>query len=194
MSSYELIAVGASWGGLEAIGRVLEGLPEGFATPLVVIQHRGADSAHEPLQRLWGRRSSLAIDEVQDKDRLRQGVVHVAPADYHLIVEPGRLALSVDERVHYSRPSIDVTFETAADSYGERLVAVLLSGANADGAAGLRQVALRGGCTVVQDPSTAEQPVMPRAAIEAGAAKLVLPLDRIAPQLASLCNDERSAA
>jgi two-component system, chemotaxis family, protein-glutamate methylesterase/glutaminase len=194
LSGYELIAVGGSWGGLKAIGRLLEGLPEDFDTPLVVVQHRSADSSHEPLQRLWAKRSSLEIHEVQDKDPLRRGVVHVAPPDYHLIVEDGRLALSVDERVQYSRPSIDVTFETAAESYGERLIAVLLSGANSDGAAGMRQVAQRGGCSVVQDPSTAEQAAMPRAAIEAGAATVILPLDEIAPHLASLCDGERSAA
>jgi two-component system, chemotaxis family, protein-glutamate methylesterase/glutaminase len=194
LSAYELIAVGGSWGGLKAFGRLLEGLPEGFDTPLVVVQHRSADSSHEPLQRLWAKRTSLEVHEVLDKDPLRQGVVHVAPPDYHLIVEPGRLALSVDARVQYSRPSIDVTFETAAEAYGERLVAVLLSGANSDGAAGMRQVARRGGCTVAQDPSTAEQAAMPRAAIEAGAAEVVLPLDEIAPHLARLCDGERSAA
>jgi two-component system chemotaxis response regulator CheB len=100
----------------------------------------------------------------------------------------------VDERVHFSRPSIDVTFETAADAYGERLVAVLLSGANADGAAGIRRVELLGGRTIVQDPATAERPEMPRAALEAGAVGAVLPLDEIAPHITQLCGDERSAA
>ena len=189
-----MIVVGASWGGLRAIARMLEGLPDGFATPLVIVQHRGADSSHAPLEGLWSARGSLALQEVQDKDPVREGVVHVAPPDYHLIVESGRLALSVDERVHYSRPSIDVCFETAADAYGDRLIAVLLSGANADGAAGMRRVDELGGCTIAQDPETAEQAVMPQSAIELGAANLVLPLDEIAPRLVTLCGGARSPA
>jgi two-component system chemotaxis response regulator CheB len=194
VSGYDLIVVGASWGGLEAIGRLLEGLPETFSTPLAVVLHRSADSSHGPLRRLWAAHSSLPIHEAQDKDPLRDRTVHVAPPDYHLVVEPGALALSVDERVHHSRPSIDVTFESAADAYGDRLVAVLLSGANADGAAGMRRVDLLGGRTIVQDPATAERPEMPRAAIEAGAAGVVLPLDEIGPHLTQLCGGERSAA
>jgi two-component system chemotaxis response regulator CheB len=110
----------------------------------------------------------------------------VAPADYHLIVEPGHLALSTDDAVQFARPSVDVLFESAADAYGERAVGVILTGVNEDGAAGLARIAAAGGFTVAQDPSTAEQPDMPAAAIARGAARRVLPLEQIGPLLAGL--------
>ncbi|MEA2436192.1 MAG: two-component system, chemotaxis family, protein-glutamate methylesterase/glutaminase, partial [Thermoleophilaceae bacterium] len=112
--------------------------------------------------------------------------VYNAPADYHLLVEPEGFALSTDEMVQHSRPSIDVLFDSAADVYADRLVGVILTGANADGAYGLRRVKRRGGVTIVQDPDTAEKRAMPEAAIATGAADHVVPLDAIAPKLAEL--------
>jgi two-component system chemotaxis response regulator CheB len=113
--------------------------------------------------------------------------VHVAPPDYHLLVEPGEFALSVDEPVRFSRPSIDVLLESAADAYGSRLVAVILTGASADGAVGLQRVRRLGGQTIVQDPGTAERREMPEAAIASGAAEHVVPLEQIAPLLVGSC-------
>jgi two-component system chemotaxis response regulator CheB len=126
------------------------------------------------------------VREAGDKDSIQPGRVYLAPPDYHLLVEPEGFALSTDEAVQYSRPSIDVLFDSAADTYGDRLIGVLLTGANEDGAYGLRRVRRRGGVTIVQDPETAERRTMPDAAIAAGAADLVLPLDGIAPKLAEL--------
>ena len=184
--AFELIVIGGSWGGMRAMATVLEALPAGFEMPIVLAQHRPATADEEMLERVLGRSSKLEVVPATDKEPLTQGHVYTAPADYHLLVEPGHLALSADEPVEFSRPSIDVLFESAAESYGARTVGVLLTGANQDGAAGLARIAAAGGFTVVQDPETAERADMPAAAIARGAARRVLPLERIGPFLAEL--------
>ena len=183
--AFELIVVGASWGGMRAIARVLEALPKGFEIPIVIAQHR-ASSGQALLENVLGRTCALEVVAAHDKDPLLSGRVYVAPGDYHVLVEPGHVALSTEERVQFSRPSIDVLFESAAVAYGERVVAVLLTGANEDGAEGLARIAAAGGFTVVQDPTTADRGEMPRAAIARGAARRVLDLERIGPFLAGL--------
>jgi two-component system chemotaxis response regulator CheB len=170
---------------MRALASILEPLPERFELPVVVAQHRPAGSG-EMLEQVLARHSKLEIVAATDKEPLVPGRVYVAPADYHLIVEPGHLALSTDERVEFARPSIDVLFESAADAYGERTVGVLLTGVNRDGAAGLARIADAGGFTVAEDPATAERGEMPAAAIERGAARRVLSLERIGPLLAEL--------
>jgi two-component system chemotaxis response regulator CheB len=182
----ELVCVGASWGGLVALEKLLTGLPPSFDTPIVVAQHRAVDSGSGALGRLLAVRSGLDVCEAGDKDRIEPGRIYLAPPDYHLLVEPGSLHLSTEGHVQYSRPSIDVLFESAADSYGERLVGVILTGANSDGAYGLGRVKRRGGVTIVQDPDTAERREMPAAAIAAGAAQHVLPVEGIAQRLSVL--------
>src|SRR3712207_3318060 len=138
MTEIELIAMGASWGGLKAVGDVLAGLHDDFPAPVVVAQHRDPDTDDTLLRTLLGRRTGLTICEAEDKDELVRGKVLLAPPGYHLLVEErGSVALSVDEPVHFSRPSIDVLLESAAEAYGSRLVGVVLTGANDDGAAGL---------------------------------------------------------
>jgi two-component system chemotaxis response regulator CheB len=127
------------------------------------------------------------VRTVNDKDDLEGGTVFVGPPDYHVLVEPGTFALSTDERVHYSRPSIDVLFDSAADAYGADVVGVILTGANSDGATGLQAIRNRGGYCLVQDPAEAERDIMPRAAIELGAAHEVLLLEQIAPVLVRRC-------
>jgi two-component system chemotaxis response regulator CheB len=184
--AYELIAIGASWGGMHAIGCVLQALPEDFDLPVVIAQHRPAASNDELLERILAKRSKLEIVGASDKEPLVPGRVYVAPSDYHLLVEEGHLELTTDDVVQFARPSVDVLFESAADSYGERAVGVLLTGVNVDGAAGLARMAAAGGFTVAQDPATAEQPEMPAAAIALGAARRVLPLEQIGPLLAGL--------
>jgi two-component system, chemotaxis family, protein-glutamate methylesterase/glutaminase len=191
---YELVIVGASWGGLDAIARLLGDLPRNLPAPVVVVQHRGADSRGGTLETILGARGGLPVREIDDKDEFEPGAAYVAPADYHLLVERGSFALTVDERVQYSRPSIDVAFESAADAYGQRLIAVLLTGAGEDGAAGMLAVRARGGITVVQDPATAEMPAMPQAAVDAEAAVKVMPLEEIGPFIVAVCGGERRAA
>lgn len=187
MGGYDLIAVGTSWGGLRALGIVLGALPPDLAAAVAVVQHRGAGPRSSALADLLARRTRLPVREVEDKDPISPGAIHLAPPDYHLLVEPEGFALSLEERVQYSRPSIDVLFESAADTRGERLVAVVLTGANTDGAAGLVRVRERGGLTVVQSPASAERPEMPAAAIATGAADEVLSLELIGPYLADVC-------
>jgi two-component system chemotaxis response regulator CheB len=185
-SPFGLVIVGASWGGLQALRWVLEGLPADFPTPIVVAQHRSSHSS-DVMVRIVQTHSPLAISEASDKDVIEPGHVYIAPPDYHLLVEPGSLALSTDEFVHYSRPSIDVAFESAADAYADRLVGVILTGSNTDGSAGLRRIRDTGGITVVQDPATAARSEMPSAAIAAVTGARVLPLRKIAPFLVEIC-------
>ena len=183
--SYELIVIGASWGGLHAIGEVLAALPADVDVPVAITQHR-----REPgggLASLLATRTRFPVEDAEDKQPIERGRIYLAPPNYHLLIQPGWLSLSTDERVHYARPSIDVLFESAADAYGERLIGVILTGANEDGAAGLARVKELGGVAVIQDPASAERHEMPGAALAAiSAADAVLPLEEIGPFLYGL--------
>jgi len=187
--TYDLIAVGTSWGGLRAMSRLLETLPAEVDAPIVVAQHRSPDAVEGGLAELLSAHTQRPIRDAEDKDALEPGHVYLAPPDYHLLVEPGRLALSIDEEVQYSRPSIDVLFESAADAYRERAIGIILTGANEDGAAGLARIKQRGGVAIVQEPATSERRAMPDAAIAATSAGAVLPLEEIGPFLYGLCVD-----
>lgn len=182
---YDLVVVGTSWGGLAALRTLVTGLPESFSMAVVIVQHRHKDSDHL-LRVLLQERSLLTVCEVEDKLPLKHGRVYVAPPDYHTLIEPGHFSLSTEAPVRYSRPSIDVTFGSAADSYGHRTVGVVLTGANADGAAGLRQISDRGGLAIVQDPKTAESRPMPEAAVRAVPRARVMPLAAIVDFVAGL--------
>jgi len=184
MSAPGIVVIGASRGGLHAIGTVIRALPEDFAYPVLVVQHR-AESAPELLAGLLARESRVTVCEAQDKSLLRSGLVLVAPAGYHALVEPGHVSLSTEAEVGFSRPSIDVALETAAGAYGPAAIGVVLTGANQDGAYGLACVRRRGGIAIVQDPATAERAAMPAAAIEAATPQWVLPLEMIGPRLVS---------
>ena len=190
--SCELIVIGTSWGGLEALQRLLENLPDELEVPIAIAQHRGPDSPDRGLERILQRGSPRSIREVDDKEPIERSRIYLAPPDYHLLVERGSFALSTDERVQYARPSIDVLFESAADAYGEDVVGIVLTGANEDGAAGLRRIVDRGGIAIVQDPETAARRTMPDAAI-AAAAPTVLPLEAIGPYVTSVCFAETGA-
>ena len=192
--SVELIVIGASWGGLSALEAVLGALPRDFSTPIAIAQHRAADSGSGALASALARRAGREVSEAGDKDAIEPGRVYVAPPDYHLLVDADGFALSTEGVVHYARPSIDVLFDSAADVYAERLVAVILTGANDDGAHGTMRVRRRGGMTIAQEPATAERPEMPTAAIATGAVKRVLPLEEIGPALVELAHGDRTAA
>ena len=183
---FELIVIGTSWGGLKALGTLLDHLPDELDLPIAIAQHRGSGSLEGALETSLQRRVRRSVREVDDKDPIERGRIYLAPPDYHLLVERGRFALSVDERVQFARPSIDVLFESAAEAYGAGAIGVVLTGANADGAAGLAAIAERGGVAIVQDPESAEMRAMPDAAI-ASASSVVLPLEEIAPYVAELC-------
>jgi len=174
--SIEAVVMGASAGGLEALGMVLEGLPSGYRPPILVVQHIPA-SAPTHLAEIFARRTRLQVKEADDKDQLRSGMLYFAAPGYHLLVEADRsLSLSQDDAVHFSRPSIDVLFESAADTWGAQVAGVLLTGANEDGAAGLEAIHRNGGLTVIQDPAEAAMPTMPRAALQRFAPDYILPL------------------
>jgi two-component system, chemotaxis family, protein-glutamate methylesterase/glutaminase len=182
---YEIVVIGTSWGGLSALSAIISGLPSTFALPIVVVQHRSPD-APGFLAELLQTRTGLCVVEVDDKRAITPGYVFVAPPNYHLLIERGFFSLSTDAPVRYSRPSIDVTFVSAADEYGRRTIGVVLTGANEDGALGLKRIADRGGYAIVQDPESAEGPVMPRAALRSVPRARVIPLERIATHLVSI--------
>jgi two-component system chemotaxis response regulator CheB len=184
---FDLVVIGASWGGLTALERILGALPSGFRTPVAIAQHRSPDGGSEGLARLLAGHSALPVVDVDDKQPVEPARVYLAPPDYHLLVEPDGFALSVDEAVLYSRPSIDVLFESAADVYRERLIAVVLTGANEDGAHGIATVKRLGGYAIVQNPVEAERPEMPRAALRAVEPDRVLSLGAIGQALVDLC-------
>lgn len=190
MSGYDIVVIGASWGGLRALEQIFAGLPEDFPTPIVVAQHRDDDSDDELLPRLLNRYTALRVADADDKAALEAGKILLAPPGYHVLVADGCVELNVDEPVQFSRPSIDVLFETAADAYGRGTLGVLLTGSNADGAAGLLEIARRGGRTIVQDPATAERAEMPRAALEVMTPDVVAGLDEIAGLLCEACGKE----
>jgi two-component system chemotaxis response regulator CheB len=183
--AYEIVVVGTSWGGLSALRELVSGLPAGFGVPVVLVQHRHRQSDHL-LSSLLQERTALVVSEVEDKAPVEPGNVYVAPADYHLLIERGFFSLSTEAPVRYSRPSIDVTLSSAADSYAERTVGVVLTGANSDGSRGLRRIFDRGGLAIVQDPSTAESPTMPAAAVRCVPAARVLTISQIAEVLVAL--------
>lgn len=183
--AYSIVVVGTSWGGLHALRELVGKLPAGFRMPTVVVQHRHRESDHL-LSTLLQERTALEVAEVEDKAPIEPGTVFVAPADYHLLIDRGFFTLSTDPPVRYSRPSIDVTFYSAADTYGAAAVGVILTGANSDGSRGLRRIFDRGGAAFVQDPATAESPTMPSAAIRCVPEAKVQEIAAIARSLAAL--------
>ena len=185
--TYDLVVVGASWGGLHAVGELLAGLPDELDAAVALAQHRSADAARRGLEDLLQARTRRTVCEAGDKQPIEQRNVYVAPPDYHLLVERGSFALSVDERVQHARPSIDVLFESAADAYREQVVGIVLTGANADGAVGLARIKDLGGVAIVQDPAEAERRAMPDAALAATSADAVLSLAEIGSFLYGLC-------
>ena len=189
MKRYDLVVIGASFGGLNALTAVIGRLPAGFAGAVAIAQHRGADQP-ELLAHLPDRRCALPVRDAEDKDPLCPGRAYLAPAEYHLLVEAGWLALSKEIAVHHSRPAIDPLFESAADAYRDRAIGVVLTGANSDGAAGLAAVGRRGGFTIVQDPDQAQRREMPDAAIAAATPDAIVGLDEIAPLLVELVGAE----
>jgi two-component system, chemotaxis family, protein-glutamate methylesterase/glutaminase len=185
--NYELIAVGTSWGGLQALSLLLDTLPDAVEQPIVVAQHRSPDSLRDGFRDLLQQHTSRVVRDAEDKNTVESGHVYLAPPDYHLLVESATLALSIDEAVNFARPSIDVLFDSVADAYGDRAIGIVLTGASEDGAAGLARIKERGGVAIVQDPGSSTRRQMPEAAIAATQADAVLPLEEIGKFLYGLC-------
>ncbi len=186
---YAAIVVGGSSGGIDALMELLPALPAALQAAVLVVLHLPRDR-RSLLVEIFQPRCALPLREAQDKDAITPGSVSFAPPDYHLLVDSGpqgpHVGLSVDPPLHFSRPSIDVLFESAADHYGQRLLGILLSGANEDGVHGLQAIQAAGGLTVVQDPVSASMPNMPQAALTAVAVDHILPPEGIARLLADL--------
>jgi two-component system chemotaxis response regulator CheB len=178
-SRVEAVVIGASAGAVEALSAIIPKLPAGYPLAVIVVVHVPPDRS-SVMASLLQDKSRLRVKEAEDKEPIEFGTVYLAPPDYHVLVEPNfRLSLSSDVPVLFSRPSIDVLFESAADAYGDRLLGMVLSGANQDGASGLRSIVDSGGMAVVQNPATSYVAVMPQAALDACPEALMLDLNDI---------------
>jgi two-component system, chemotaxis family, protein-glutamate methylesterase/glutaminase len=182
----QVIVIGGSAGAIEALCTILPSLPADFSLPLVAVLHQHPQRL-SVLTSVLAARCALRVKEAEDKEPLAPATLYLAPPDYHLLLErTRRCSLSMDAPVHFSRPSIDVLFESAADSIGSGLVGLLLTGANEDGARGLARIKANGGAVIVQSPASASVPTMPEAGLRLAAADQVLPLSEIGPFLAQL--------
>jgi two-component system, chemotaxis family, protein-glutamate methylesterase/glutaminase len=187
---FEAAVLGVSAGGMHALKTILSALPATFSLAIAIVQHTSAQSDGFLVEHL-NRCSTIRVKEAEDKEVLSRGTAYLAPAGYHLLIEPDKsFSLSVDDKVNFSRPSIDLLFESAAEAFGEALIGVVLTGANADGALGLKAVKRHGGLAVVQNPATAESSRMPQAAIDATSVDHIVDLERIALLLRRLSNGE----
>ncbi len=183
----EAVVIGCSAGGLAALRILLEAFPAGLGAAVIVVAHSAPDGP-SLLPQLLAACCALPVSLAVEREFAAPGHVHIAPANYHLLIEADRsFALSVDQRVCFVRPAVDVLFCAAAEVYRERLLGVILTGANSDGAQGLQAVKAAGGLTLVQDPATAYAGAMPRAAIATGAADRVLPLEDLAGAILVHC-------
>jgi two-component system, chemotaxis family, protein-glutamate methylesterase/glutaminase len=187
MNGPEAIAIGCSAGGVDALKMVIGGLDAGLRQSVLVCCHTGSDTV-ELLCELLGRVAALPVIEAAERHPVQGGTVHMAPSGYHLLIEHDRhFALSIDPRVNYARPSIDVMFCSAAEVWHEKLIGVVLTGGNADGASGLQRIRVLGGTAIVQSPSSAEIPVMPQAALDTAGADYCVDLSDIATLINRLC-------
>jgi len=189
LTRFGVVVIGSSWGGLAALSKLFSGMPADFKTPLVVVQHRSRH-ADNLLASLLQDITKLRVVDVEDKEPLEPASVYVAPANYHLLVENGYLSLTTDPLVRFSRPSIDVTFTSAADAYRASTIGVVLTGANDDGSRGLRRIVDLGGKGIIQDPATAESKAMPSAAMEAVPEAEVVQLHEISSRLVELTSNK----
>ena len=187
MATPQAIVIGCSAGGLTALESMFAALDPALPQAIVACCHTGSSTV-DLLCELLGDHARAPVVEAREREPLQGGVIHIAPSGYHLLVEANRrFSLSVDERVSFARPSIDVLFDSAAEAYGDTLIGIVLTGANRDGAEGLSRIRRLGGLAIVQDPAEAEVPAMPQAALDLAGADHCLPLAAIAPLLNRLC-------
>jgi two-component system, chemotaxis family, protein-glutamate methylesterase/glutaminase len=172
---YKAIVLGASAGGMEVVNQLAVSLPEDFSIPVLIVQHI-ADTSDGEWANILNGRCRVTVKEADEKERIKPGTVYFAPANYHLLLEPDlTLTLTIDERVNYARPAIDVLFETAAESCGDRVIGIICTGGNSDGARGLMQISEKGGLTIVQSPESSEVSSMPLSAIQLADPQYILP-------------------
>jgi two-component system chemotaxis response regulator CheB len=186
---FEAVVIGASAGGLHALSEILKELPVSFPVPVIVIQHRSKEE-RMLLEQVLQLKCIIQIKQADEKENIMNGTVYFAPADYHLLVEKNRsFSLSSDAPVNFSRPSIDVTFETAAEAFGNELIGIILTGSSKDGAAGIEAIKKRGGITIAQNPVGAQFPFMPQAAINTGSVQYIFELEEIASFLLGIAKN-----
>ncbi len=186
MSKYKLIVIGASAGGLSALEKLLTPLPADFGIPIVVVQHVSPHS-ESYLPTYLNDRAQLKVKEADEKEVVKPGTVYIAPPNFHVLMEEDHsISLSVEEKVNFSRPSIDVLFETATDVFRNKLIGIVLTGGNQDGALGLKAIKDNGGLTIVQSPEEAQVSVMPDIAIKTTNPDHILPLEKISSLLIKL--------
>lgn len=186
MRQYEAIVIGASAGGLDALKTLISHLPGDFSLPITTVLHLHRNTKDE-LINLLRRSTRLTVKYAGDKEKLNGGCLYIAPPDYHLLIEDDKtFSLSVDEPVNYSRPSIDVTFESASDAFREHVIGIILTGANGDGSKGLKRIKERGGTAIVQNPQSAQYPEMPLAAISETEVDNILDIDEISGKIYEL--------
>ena len=176
---YEAIVIGVSSGGMNAMKIMFSLLPKNFRTPIIIVQHIGARSDGHFIK-LLNNQSNVSIKEADEKEKIENGNVYIAPPNYHLMIERDKtFSLTIEERVNYARPSIDVLFESAAIAYKDKLIGVILTGSSSDGSLGLKKIKEYGGLTIAQDPNTAESGYMPAAAIAVVPMDFILSLEEI---------------
>lgn len=179
IKTYKAIVLGVSSGGMEAIKKIFTALPASFGIPMVIVQHVSPRSDSQWIS-ILNKNCQLQIKEADEKEKIKKGIIYIAPPNYHLLIENDHtFSLTVDEKVNYARPAIDVLFETAAIAFKSNLIGIVLTGANHDGAAGLKMIKECGGLCIVQDPATAVSPYMPQSAIALAEPDYVLMLDDI---------------
>lgn len=186
---YRAIVIGASAGGMDAIKSILMPLQEGFSAPILIVQHLSPHSDGY-MAKYLNELCKINVKEADEKEKILPGNAYIAPANYHLLIEKDEtVSLTVDPKVNYSRPSIDILFESAAEVYENELIGIILTGGNGDGSKGLKKIKEFGGLTIVQDPSTAEVDFMPKAAIKASEVDYILSLNKISNKLIKLMGD-----
>jgi two-component system chemotaxis response regulator CheB len=191
--AFRFVAVGTSLGGFHALKTVLGALSKDFPLPIAVVQHRSSDDS-EALAPLLAGEISIPVVEVNDKELIKDGHIYICPSNYHLLIDEHHFALSTDAPVLHARPSIDVFFQSAAESFGSGVIGVLLTGMSKDGTLGLTRIKECGGYAIVQDPAGAEGHIMPQTAVASVECDRVLPLEDIGPALSQLCADQRMPA
>ena len=184
--NYKAVVIGASAGGMETLSSILTRLPSNFAVPILIVQHLSPESDGY-MAKYLNEKSDIIVKEADDKEKIVPGTVYIAPPNYHLLIEKDEtLSFTVENKVNYARPSIDVLFETAADLYQDRLIGIILTGANSDGSKGLKKIKEMGGLAIVQDPDTALVKSMPKAAIKETNVDYILSVDKITDKLIEL--------
>ena len=192
-AAFDAVAIGASAGGVTALQTVISALPRGFRAAVLIVQH--LDPRHKSLLAdLLGRRAQLTVKEADDDEPIRPGTVYIAPPDNHLLVANGHVSLTSSELVHFTRPSVDLLFESVAAAFKDRAIGVILTGSGLDGATGIRAIKEQGGTTIVQDPAAADHPGMPANAYATGCVDFKLELDDIGPAIVRLVQPDGAEA